>query len=180
MPVSSTNQIARNKYRIWIGSPISVLHHPVLIRLRCNAVNVLDDRMHNPPHPGEKLSKLWLDPLELSVTRAAEALDVSRKTLSENVNGKAAISPEMAMRLEIAFGKSARNRGSPIKQRSTSGRSVSPVTTWPEKPLVVRGGEPWPKFAKKPAAQGLCGVFLESLGNIWQTSGPPDRNRTCI
>lgn len=107
VPISSTNRIARNKYRIWIGSPISVLHHPVLIRLHCNAVNVLDDRMHNPPHPGEKLSKLWLDPLELSVTRAAEALDVSRKTLSEIVNGKAAISPEMAMRLEIAFGKSA-------------------------------------------------------------------------
>jgi antitoxin HigA-1 len=64
-------------------------------------------RMHNPPHPGEILSELWLDPLDLSVTHAAEALDVSRKTLSEIVNGRAAISPEMAMRLEIAFGKSA-------------------------------------------------------------------------
>jgi addiction module HigA family antidote len=64
-------------------------------------------RMHNPPHPGEILSDLWLDPLDLSVTRAAEALDVSRKTLSEIVNGKAAVSPEMAVRLEIAFGKSA-------------------------------------------------------------------------
>jgi addiction module HigA family antidote len=63
--------------------------------------------MHNPPHPGEILSDLWLDPLDLSVTRAAEALDVSRKTLSEIVNGKAAVSPEMAVRLEIAFGKSA-------------------------------------------------------------------------
>ena len=64
-------------------------------------------RMHNPPHPGEILNDLWLEPLELSVTRAAEALDVSRKTLSEVVNGRAAISPEMAVRLEIAFGKSA-------------------------------------------------------------------------
>jgi antitoxin HigA-1 len=64
-------------------------------------------RMHNPPHPGEILNELWLEPLELSVTRAAQELDVSRKTLSEVVNGRAAISPEMAMRLEIAFGKSA-------------------------------------------------------------------------
>jgi addiction module HigA family antidote len=64
-------------------------------------------RMHNPPHPGEILSELWLEPLDLSVTRAAEALDVSRKTLSEIVNARAAVSPEMAVRLEIAFGKSA-------------------------------------------------------------------------
>lgn len=48
-----------------------------------------------------------IDPLELSITRAAEALGVSRKTLSEIVNGRAAISPEMAVRLELAFGKSA-------------------------------------------------------------------------
>jgi antitoxin HigA-1 len=64
-------------------------------------------RMHNPPHPGEILSELWLEPLELSITNAAEGLDVSCKTLSEIVNGRAAIGPEIAMRLEIAFGKSA-------------------------------------------------------------------------
>lgn len=64
-------------------------------------------RMYNPPHPGEILHDLWLEPLELSITRAAEALGVSRKTLSEIVNGRAAISPEMAVRLEMAFGKSA-------------------------------------------------------------------------
>jgi addiction module HigA family antidote len=64
-------------------------------------------RMHNPPHPGEILSGFWLEPLELSITHAAEGLDVSRETLSEIVDGRAPISPEMAMRLEIAFGKSA-------------------------------------------------------------------------
>lgn len=64
-------------------------------------------RMHNPPHPGEILHDLWLEPLDLSITRAAEALGVARKTLSEIVNGKSAVSPEMAVRLEIAFGKSA-------------------------------------------------------------------------
>jgi len=63
--------------------------------------------MHYPPHPGEILSELWLEPLELSITRAAEGLDVSGKMLAEIVNGCAPISPEMAMRFEIAFSKSA-------------------------------------------------------------------------
>lgn len=61
----------------------------------------------NPPHPGELLSELWLKPLGLSVTAAAAQLKVSRKTLSEIVNGRSAISAEMALRLELAFGKSA-------------------------------------------------------------------------
>lgn len=64
-------------------------------------------RMHNPPHPGEILHDLWLEPLGLSNTAAAEALNVSRKTVSEIVNGRASISAEMALRLELAFGKSA-------------------------------------------------------------------------
>ena len=63
--------------------------------------------MHNPLHPGEVLREMWLAPLALSITAAAEQLKVSRKTLSEIVNGKAAVSPEMALRLELAFGKSA-------------------------------------------------------------------------
>jgi addiction module HigA family antidote len=61
-------------------------------------------KMHNPPHPGEVLRELCLEPLELSVTRAAEALGVSRKTLSAILNGRAGISPEMAIRLSKAFG----------------------------------------------------------------------------
>jgi addiction module HigA family antidote len=63
--------------------------------------------MFNPPHPGEMLSELWLEPLNLSVTKTAALLNVSRKTVSELVNGKIGVSPEMALRLEIAFGKSA-------------------------------------------------------------------------
>ena len=58
--------------------------------------------MHNPPHPGEVLRELCLEPLGLSVTAASEALGVSRKTLSAVLNGKAGISPEMAIRLSIA------------------------------------------------------------------------------
>ena len=60
-------------------------------------------RMHNPPHPGEVLRELCIDPLGLTVTEAAEALGVSRKTLSSILNGRAGISPEMAIRLSIAF-----------------------------------------------------------------------------
>lgn len=66
-------------------------------------------RMHNPPHPGELLRELWLAPMGLSITAAAEQLGVSRKTLSEVVNGHSAITPEMALRLELAFGKSAQS-----------------------------------------------------------------------
>jgi addiction module HigA family antidote len=63
--------------------------------------------MHNPPHPGEILKALCFEPLGLSVTRAAEGLGVSRKTLSAILNGRAGISPEMALRLSKAFGTSA-------------------------------------------------------------------------
>ena len=63
--------------------------------------------MHNPPHPGAVLRSLCLEPLGLSVTAAAKALGVSRKTLSAILNGHAGISPEMAIRLSIAFGTSA-------------------------------------------------------------------------
>jgi len=64
-------------------------------------------QMHNPPHPGEILRQLCLAPLDLSVTDAAKALGVSRKTLSALLNGRAGISPEMAVRLSIAFDTSA-------------------------------------------------------------------------
>lgn len=59
--------------------------------------------MYNPPHPGEILKKLCLEPLGLSVTEAAKALGVSRKTLSSILNGHTGVSPEMAIRLSIAF-----------------------------------------------------------------------------
>jgi len=64
-------------------------------------------QMHNPPHPGEILRALCLEPLALSVTDAAKALGVSRKTLSGVLNGRAGVSPEMAVRLSIAFNTTA-------------------------------------------------------------------------
>ncbi len=59
--------------------------------------------MYNPPHPGEVLNELYIKPLGLSITKVAEALGVSRKTLSELVHGHIGISPEMAMRISLAF-----------------------------------------------------------------------------
>lgn len=59
-----------------------------------------------PPHPGEFIKTEVLEPLALSVAKAAELLDVRRATLSDLVNGKAALSPEMALRVEKAFGVS--------------------------------------------------------------------------
>ena len=64
-------------------------------------------KMYDPPHPGEVLRTLCLEPLGLTVTAAAEALGVSRKTLSEILNGHAGISPEMAVRLSLAFDTTA-------------------------------------------------------------------------
>jgi addiction module HigA family antidote len=64
-------------------------------------------KMHNPPHPGEVLRALCLEPLNLTVTDAARSLGVSRKALSSILNGHAGISPEMAVRLSIAFNTSA-------------------------------------------------------------------------
>ncbi len=62
---------------------------------------------HNPPHPGEIIKELCLEPLGISITEAAKALGISRKTLSSIVNGNAGISPEMAVRLSIAFNTSS-------------------------------------------------------------------------
>lgn len=61
-------------------------------------------KMHNPPHPGEILRELCIEPLGLSITEAADALGVTRKTLSSILNGRSGISPEMAVRLSLAFG----------------------------------------------------------------------------
>lgn len=63
--------------------------------------------MKNPPHPGLSVRADCLEPLGLSVTKAAKALGVSRQMLSDVINGGAAISPEMAIRLDKAFGGGA-------------------------------------------------------------------------
>jgi len=61
-------------------------------------------RMKNPSHPGESVRYDCLEPLGLTVTEGAEILGVRRQTLNNVVNGKTGISPEMAIRLDKAFG----------------------------------------------------------------------------
>ncbi len=61
--------------------------------------------MHNPVHPGEILRELLIDPLKLTITDVAEHLHISRKTLSKVLNGRGAVTPEMALRLELAFNR---------------------------------------------------------------------------
>jgi addiction module HigA family antidote len=63
--------------------------------------------MKNPPHPGLSVRYDCLEPLRLTVTEAARKLGVSRKQLSDIVNGRSGISPEMAIRLDKAFGGGA-------------------------------------------------------------------------
>ena len=62
--------------------------------------------MKNPPHPGRIVRQECIEPLGLTVTAASKGLGVTRKTLSELLNGRSGISPEMAFRLAKAFGSS--------------------------------------------------------------------------
>ena len=63
--------------------------------------------MKNPPHPGGFVLRQCIEPLGLTITSAATALGVTRTTLSELVNGRRGLSPEMAVRLSKVFGGSA-------------------------------------------------------------------------
>ena len=61
--------------------------------------------MFNPPHPGEIIRDICIEPLDLTVTDASKALGVTRKTLSSLINGRSGVSPEMALRLSKVFGR---------------------------------------------------------------------------
>ena len=63
--------------------------------------------MKYPPHPGSSVRYDCLEPLDLTVTRGAEVLGVNRQTLSNLINGRSGVSPEMAVRLSKAFGGTA-------------------------------------------------------------------------
>lgn len=62
--------------------------------------------MHNPPHPGEFISSVYLEPYGVSLRKLAERLDVVPSTLARLVRGQSAVTPEMALRLSIAIGRS--------------------------------------------------------------------------
>lgn len=62
--------------------------------------------MHNPPHPGEFIREVYITPFGISVRKVAESLQVSPSTLNRLLNGESNISPEMALRLSKALGRS--------------------------------------------------------------------------
>ena len=61
-------------------------------------------RLKNPPHPGDLIRTEIVEALGLTTSRAAEILKVRRATLSDLLHGKSALTPEMALRIELAFG----------------------------------------------------------------------------
>lgn len=62
--------------------------------------------MHNPPHPGEFIRDVYITPFDISVRKVAESLGVSASTLNRLLNGESNVSPEMALRLSKALGRS--------------------------------------------------------------------------
>lgn len=64
-------------------------------------------KMHSPAHPGQILREMYLKPMKVSITEAADALGVSRKHVSAIVNGRAPVTPDMAMRLAAVFATEA-------------------------------------------------------------------------
>jgi len=62
--------------------------------------------MHNPPHPGEFIRATYIEPFEVSIRSLAESLDVSPSTLTRLVSERSGVSPEMALRLSKALGRS--------------------------------------------------------------------------
>jgi len=62
-------------------------------------------RMHDPPHPGEIIKEFYVEPSNLTVTETAKALGITRTTLSPLLNGRAGISPEMALWLSRVLGR---------------------------------------------------------------------------
>ena len=64
-------------------------------------------KMHSPPHPGEFIREVYLEPFHISLRSAAEKLRVSPSTLSRLINGRSDLTPEMALKLSKALGRSA-------------------------------------------------------------------------
>ena len=93
--------------------------------------------MHDPPHPGGIVKRQCLEPLGLTVTRAAQGLGVTRQALSELLNGRTGVSVDMAIRLSKAFGLDARD----VVGNADGLRSpASPQSCLGDRGRAVRGG----------------------------------------
>src|SRR5260221_5271735 len=73
-------------------------------------------RMHSPAHPGEILKEMYMTPLGVTVTKVADALGVTRKHVSAIINGRAPVTPDMAVRLARVFGTEAGKPVDPLAQ----------------------------------------------------------------
>ena len=94
--------------------------------------------MQNPPHPGEIVRWECLEPLGLTVTRAAKGLGVTRQALSDLVNGKAGVSVEMSLRLSQAFGSHAGD----LARHTDRPRLVAGLGNGPSKSRSSGSGRP--------------------------------------
>ena len=112
-------------------------------------------KMHNPPHPGEIIKALCLEPLGLSVTDAAKALGVSRKTLSSILNGHGGISPEMAVRLSLAFDTTAESwLTQQVQDQSVARRTKAEETPGPQAVRSLTGCPRCGALAARASASG--------------------------
>jgi addiction module HigA family antidote len=102
--------------------------------------------MKNPPHPGEIIRDICMAPLGLTVTQTAQGLGVTRKTLSQLLNGRAGISPEMAVRLSKAFGRSPESWLALQSQYDLAqlGQSVKKIKIKPFSERIARDGYKMP------------------------------------
>lgn len=101
--------------------------------------------MHNPPHPGEVVKDILIDASNLSITSAAEALGISRASLSKLINGRGGLSPDMAIRLSIALNTSsemwlnlqaAYDLWEAEKHRKTLSKQVTKISDYIAPPLL--------------------------------------------
>ena len=108
-------------------------------------------QMHNPPHPGETIREDILPALELTVAEAAEQLGVNRVTLSRLINGKAGISPDMALRLEAWLDGPKNGPSADSWLRQQSGYDLGEASQRP-RPTVMRAAQGRTRQATKKAA----------------------------
>ena len=113
-------------------------------------------KMHNPPHPGEIIKGLWLDPMDATITQAPGAMGVSRKTLSKIINGKGRVTPEMAIRLSITLGSSAESW-----LGHQSAYDLWQIETHTGSALRLPLGDKCPCYLTAPHKWGLKTIFEE-------------------
>ena len=111
--------------------------------------------MKNPPHPGRSIKRNCLDPLGLSVTEAAKVLGVARHTLSRVLNGRAAVSPAMAIRLEKAGWSNAEfwRRRQTTYDLAQAHKGEHRIKVEPYPPLVTPQGTSFKVFDRQARAK---------------------------